>query len=69
MKGISSVARYRTIKPDFWSSAQIMELALAPDSTLLEPLRRKKPTMYFVNSMGDLFHEDCAFPAFNERDQ
>lgn len=25
----------------------------------LEPLRRKKPTMYFVNSMGDLFHEDC----------
>lgn len=22
------------------------------------PLRRKKPTMYFVNSMSDLFHED-----------
>lgn len=33
------------------------KLALAPESTLLEPLRRKKPTMYFVNSMGDLFHE------------
>lgn len=31
----------------------------APDHILLEPLRRKKPTMYFVNSMGDLFHEDC----------
>ena len=23
----------------------------------LEPLRRRKPTMYFVNSMSDLFHE------------
>lgn len=23
----------------------------------MEPLRRKKPTTYFVNSMGDLFHE------------
>ena len=23
-----------------------------------EPLRRKKPTVYFVNSMSDLFHED-----------
>ena len=23
-----------------------------------EPLKRKKPTMYFVCSMGDLFHED-----------
>jgi len=35
------------------------KLALAPDSILLQPLRRKKPTTYFVNSMGDLFHEDC----------
>jgi protein gp37 len=35
------------------------KLALAPEITLTEPLRRKKPTMYFVNSMGDLFHEDC----------
>jgi protein gp37 len=24
------------------------------------PLRRRKPTMYFVNSMSDLFHEDIA---------
>lgn len=24
---------------------------------LLEPLKRKKPTVYFVNSMSDLFHE------------
>jgi protein gp37 len=25
---------------------------------LLEPLRRQKPTVWFVNSMGDLFHPD-----------
>ena len=25
---------------------------------LEQPLRRKKPTLYFVNSMSDLFHED-----------
>lgn len=35
------------------------KLALAPDSAFLAPLRRRKPTTYFVNSMGDLFHEDC----------
>ena len=33
------------------------KVALAPDHILLEPLRRKKPTTWFVNSMGDLFHE------------
>lgn len=35
------------------------KLAMAPDSILRAPLNRKKPTTYFVNSMGDLFHEDC----------
>jgi protein gp37 len=35
------------------------KLAMAPKQKLTEPLRRKKPTTYFVNSMGDLFHEDC----------
>lgn len=30
---------------------------LDPDA-LQEPLKRKKPTTYFVNSMSDLFHED-----------
>ena len=33
------------------------ELTLQP-SRLLQPLERKKPTTYFVNSMSDLFHED-----------
>lgn len=28
---------------------------------LTKPLRKKKPTMYFVNSMSDLFHEDVPF--------
>lgn len=32
-------------------------VALAPEHILTEPLRRRKPTTYFVNSMGDLFHE------------
>lgn len=32
------------------------ELSLRPEK-LQEPLRRKKPTIYFVNSMSDLFHE------------
>lgn len=32
-------------------------LTLAPIHILTEPLRRRKPTTYFVNSMGDLFHE------------
>jgi len=25
---------------------------------LEQPLRRRKPTIYFVNSMSDLFHEE-----------
>lgn len=28
---------------------------------LVQPLKRKKPTIYFVNSMSDLFHEDAPF--------
>lgn len=32
-------------------------LTLQPQR-LEEPMRRKKPTTYFVNSMSDLFHED-----------
>ena len=35
-------------------------VTLHPDR-LGEPLERKKPTMYFVCSMGDLFHEDVPF--------
>ena len=28
------------------------------EARLVQPVKRKKPTMYFVNSMSDLFHED-----------
>lgn len=28
---------------------------------LVQPLQRKKPTIYFVNSMSDLFHEKASF--------
>ena len=35
------------------------KLRRAPDATLLAPLQRKTSTIYFVNSMSDLFHEDC----------
>ena len=33
---------------------------------LNEPLARKKPTMYFVNSMSDLYHQEISF-AFVDR--
>ncbi|MGP9764578.1 DUF5131 family protein [Halomonas sp. AOP13-D3-9] len=33
------------------------KLSLMPER-LSQPLKRKKPTTYFVNSMSDLFHED-----------
>jgi protein gp37 len=36
------------------------KLALAPDEAISAPLKRKKPTTYFANSMGDLFHENAS---------
>ncbi len=35
-------------------------LSLMPER-LAEPLERRKPTIYFVNSMSDLFHEEVPF--------
>lgn len=34
-------------------------LALAPDHILTQPLHWRRPRRIFVNSMGDLFHEDA----------
>lgn len=34
------------------------KIGIAGDAIFLAPLRRKKPTDYFVNSMADLFHPD-----------
>ncbi len=36
------------------------QLKLMPER-LKEPLKKQKPTMYFVNSMSDLFHEKVPF--------
>ena len=36
-------------------------LVICDESALQIPLKRKKPTMYFVPSMGDLFHKDVPF--------
>lgn len=36
------------------------QLTLMPER-LAEPLERKKPTIYFVNSMSDVFHEKVPF--------
>jgi protein gp37 len=46
-----------TTKPSRAGAVWTGKVTLA-EKALLEPLKRKKPTMYFVNSMGDLFHED-----------
>lgn len=35
------------------------------DNALMEPLRRRVPTMWFVNSMSDLFHEDVSEQAID----
>lgn len=37
------------------------KIGIAPDDAFTAPLRRKKPTDYFVNSMSDLFHKDVPF--------
>jgi protein gp37 len=36
------------------------DLSLLPER-LEQPLKRRKPTTYFVNSMSDLFHNDISF--------
>jgi protein gp37 len=56
---IPSLQHYKGLtKPSKAGPVWTGKVALAPERTLLEPLRRRKPTMWFVNSMSDLFHED-----------
>lgn len=58
-RGKSPLDHYRgTTKHSKAGPVWTGRVAIAPDHVLLAPLRRRKPTMYFVNSMGDLFHED-----------
>ncbi|MFM2422160.1 MAG: hypothetical protein RL291_690 [Pseudomonadota bacterium] len=57
--GSDRLDHYRgTTQPSKRGPVWTGKVAMAPERILLEPLRRRKPTMYFVNSMGDLFHED-----------
>lgn len=44
----------RTWRDAVWTG----KVNAAPDSIFEKPLRKRKPTLYFVNSMSDLFHED-----------
>ncbi|MBL4768005.1 MAG: phage Gp37/Gp68 family protein [Rhodobacteraceae bacterium] len=46
-----------TIQPSRKGPVWTGKVAFA-EKAFLEPLKRRKPTTYFVNSMGDLFHED-----------
>jgi protein gp37 len=46
-----------TTKPTKAGPVWTGKIALAPERTLLAPLRWTKPRTVFVNSMGDLFHE------------
>jgi protein gp37 len=53
------MAHYRgTTRPSRGGPVWTGKLALAPESTLLKPLRWKRPRRIFVNAMSDLFHED-----------
>jgi protein gp37 len=47
--------RLQTMKAHGYENG--FKLSLLPER-LVQPLRRKKATVYFVNSMSDLFHED-----------
>lgn len=56
---LPSLTHYRGLtQPSKAGPVWTGKVALAPDHILTEPLKRKKPTTYFVNSMSDLFHED-----------
>lgn len=50
-----ALTRTRKGKGPVWTG----DIAQAPETTLTAPLRWRKPARVFVNSMGDLFHEDA----------
>lgn len=49
-----------TIANRFWKDRKFTDVQ-THSHKLMEPVKRKKPTTYFVNSMSDLFHEDVPF--------
>lgn len=57
LAGMENSQQYHgTVKKVNGNTVWTGKVAMASAKTLTAPLRRKKPTMYFVNSMGDLFH-------------
>lgn len=49
-----------TIANRFWKNRKFTDVRWH-DDRLQQPMKRRKPTTYFVNSMSDLFHEDVPF--------
>jgi len=47
-----------TVQPSKGGYVWTGKIGIAGDTAFLKPLRTKKPTMFFVNSMSDLFHEN-----------
>jgi len=59
--GNLAMAHYQgTTKSSRTGSVWTGKVNVAPDDIFLAPLKRRKPTVYFVNSMSDLFHHDIA---------
>lgn len=57
--GAGKVSHYAgTTQPSKAGPVWTGQMKLAPDSILTQPLRWRRPRRIFVNSMGDLFHED-----------
>lgn len=57
--------RLMALKPEKYHSPFLDGVQTHPDE-LIKPLLRKKPTMWFVNSMSDLFHDDVPFDFIDE---
>ena len=47
-----------TVQPSKGGYVWTGKIGIAGDTAFLKPLRIKRPTMFFVNSMSDLFHEN-----------
>lgn len=47
-----------TVQPSKGGYVWTGKISIAGDTAFLKPLRIRKPTMFFVNSMSDLFHEN-----------
>ena len=47
-----------TVQPSKAGHVWTGKIGIAGDTAFLKPLRTRKPTMYFVNSVSDLFHEN-----------